>query len=173
MSGVPKVPPAERSCREHRQSLRAPQRPQEEMATVTVDYELLRQPLQEKTLTGALAFRVVYDGSHRPVLFSIDKDGQLLLVAAGDTGEYTVVNISTQLKFLPSEKVTAMAVSQEKNLDIYIAFATGEEKIPSRLWVFPPLSPKSGNWYANISGYTSVETPNWVISKLLLVSSLT
>jgi hypothetical protein len=54
------------------------------MAKVIVDYELLRQPLHEKTLSGAIAFRVVYDASNRHIILSVDKDGALLLVLPGE-----------------------------------------------------------------------------------------
>ena len=145
------------------------------MATITFDSELLRQPLPEKTLTGALDFRAVHDSASNPVIFTIQRDGRLLLLAQGESanGDIKVIDLSKQVAVHASDKVNALAVTQAKNLDIYLTFATGDGESASKLWILPPLSPTFKGWYEKIganSACRSIGEHNVIISKLLLVS---
>ena len=143
-----------------------------QMATIEFDSELLRQPLPQKTLANALDFRAVQDFQSNTIVFSIHKDGSLLLLAGNGKGTTKLINISKQLGVQSPVKVQALAVSQAKNLDIYTAFATADGKNASNLWVLSPLSPTTESWYDSInvnSIFLGKQSSTIVISKLLLV----
>ncbi|KAF5026751.1 hypothetical protein F66182_1170 [Fusarium sp. NRRL 66182] len=145
------------------------------MTTVTFDYELLRQPFQEKALAGAAEFRTVYDGSGRPVIFSIDHDGKLLLLAPGTSGEFKTVNLSKQLGVQDSDKVLALAVTQARDHQLHICLSSGDGQAASKLWIFRPFQPTLDSWYDDINPGSALvgPAPSTIISKLLLASACT
>lgn len=146
------------------------------MPTIIYDTELLRQPWEEKLLDGVLDFGVVHDSLSRPIIFTLHRDGKLLLLAQDGEAEFKVLDLSKQLGLKESEKVSAFAVSQARNLDIYLAFATKnqDETTSSKIWILPALSPASPNWIELIEpnlAFKGPSTSSNVVSKLLLVSA--
>lgn len=147
------------------------------MASITHDSELLRQPWQDRILEGVLDFRAVHDSLSQPIVFFLQQDGKLSLLVQDDKSDLNVVNLSDKFGVGSSEKVTAIAVSQAKNLDIYLAFATQkkDDTGSSNLWVLPPLSPLSSTWLMSLGPDAVLkggQSSSKVISKLLLVSHI-
>jgi len=145
------------------------------MATINFDSELLRQPWEEKLLDGALDCRAVHDYLSRPVIFTLLKSGKLLLLAQDDKAELCVLDLSAQFGLKPTEKVSAIAVSQAKSLEIHVVFATTDQDAItfSKLWVLPGFVPASPTWLENVKTMTAFQGPqsdSSLISKLLLVS---
>lgn len=158
-------------------------------STVSLDYELLRQPLPEKTLEGAVDFHAVQDATGNPVLFTVHRDGRLMLLVQGaSNGDMQLIDLSSRLGVDKSFVVQALAVSQTSDSKIYIAFATRARAVgsdakktnqgPSKVWLLAPLLPThDAAWYDGIGPQSLLKQSSSVctecsVSKLLLVSTL-
>jgi hypothetical protein len=122
------------------------------MASFTISSELMEQEIPQTALPSTEHFYVAYDGNLQPMIFSRGTNGILYLITVDPTdGKNRLVDLSQKFKL--EGKVTALNVTQDQDLKVYLVFA--EERSPakwSKIHVVKPFDPKEHNnkyWIEN------------------------
>ena len=109
------------------------------------DGELMHQLTSCMPIGGTQGHHVVRDLSIGHMIFSIGDSGELFLLRPdGFNARYSLLDLRPCLGISTSTtKVTALAVSQDSDRQVFIAFVTESDnsKRENRLWVLSPQSP--------------------------------
>ena len=122
---------------------------------VKADYELMLQPLPERVLNDAKDFRVVYDKNADPAVFSLSREGRLILIAKSFQGQNAMVNINEQFGMKKDDQVSAIGVRQDPiSRLIYLVFGLVPASGASKIHVLAPIDPvniaNEKPWYSRL-----------------------
>jgi hypothetical protein len=115
------------------------------IASFTISSELMEQEIPQTALPSTERFYVAYDDNLQPMIFSRGTNGLLYLITVDPTdGKNRLVDLSQKFKL--EGKVTALNITQDQDLKVYLVFA--EERGPtkwSKIHVVKPFNPKEQN----------------------------
>lgn len=118
------------------------------MVKVSTNCELMENAFPAGPLKLGGKFFVVEDQNGEHMIFSVDKQGTLCLILKGKNGNNELVDLSSKFGVLEGQRVTALAVNQNKDLTIHLVFAVRQPDGLSRLYIVQPLQPGRQIWAA-------------------------
>jgi hypothetical protein len=116
------------------------------MATITADCAMMAQLLPAKPFDPMGNFFTVRDQNNNPIIFSRGNDGQLYLIFEGDTGNNEMINLGQRFGIELPSRISALSVTQDQDLTIYIVFASGAKESESILHIVRPIKPQDVDW---------------------------
>lgn len=121
------------------------------MAKVTARCEFMENAFPAGPLALKGTFSVVEDSRGEHMIFSVDKRDNLCLILKGAFGQNELINLSSKFGLSESQKVSAFAVSQNKDGKIHLVFAALQSSGFDDLYVVRPMGPDRDEWMAPFS----------------------
>ncbi|KAG8963568.1 hypothetical protein FRC03_002823 [Tulasnella sp. 419] len=128
---------------------------------VTFDGELMHQIIPAMPISGNHSFHVVHGSESGHLLFSVGDSGQLFLFKPdGTNGQYSLLDIGARLGLPKSSTLSTLAVTQDTNKTIHVAFVVSgdSDNHPSRIFVVRPTQPSQ---WENLEASSDISS--WVL----------